>query len=81
MYPSGALTSCKKLEKSLEWSLEIFKDGLTEGSRADMGDYIGPSRVNPGSKIGKIMRSDISINKLPRNVRKIRAIIAKDLSG
>ena len=84
LYPYGALTSCKKiektnerslrclktdgprtngrtraitkdplgrnrgpkLEKSLEPSLEIFKD-----RRTDIGDYIGPPRVNPGSKI------------------------------
>ena len=52
LYPYGALTSCKKLEKSLERSLRYLKtDGRTNGPRTDMGDYIGPSRVNPGSKI------------------------------
>ena len=29
LYPYGALTSCKKLEKTNEQSLEIFKDGRT----------------------------------------------------
>ena len=31
LYPYGALTSCKKLEKTNERSPEIFKDGLTDG--------------------------------------------------
>ena len=31
LYPYGALTSCKKLEKTNELSLEIFKDGHTHG--------------------------------------------------
>ena len=31
LYPYGALTSCKKLEKTNERSLEILKDGRTEG--------------------------------------------------
>ena len=58
LYPYGALTSCKKLEKSLERSLKYLKtdgrttDGRTDYGRTDMGDYIGPSRVNPGSKKG-----------------------------
>ena len=43
---------------------EIFKDGrtdhrLTDG-RTDMGDYIGPSRVNPGSK--KILSPIATLN-------------------
>ena len=38
LYPYGALTSCKKLEKTNEQSLEIFKDGHTHG-RTDKGDY------------------------------------------
>ena len=30
LYPYGVLTSCQKLEKTNEWSLEIFKDGHTD---------------------------------------------------
>ena len=45
----------QKIRKILRAVSEIFKDGLlrttTDGLRTDMGDYIGPSRVNPGSKI------------------------------
>ena len=38
LYPYGALTICKKLEKSLEQSLT---DGPTDGlTTADIGDYI-----------------------------------------
>ena len=52
LYPCGALTSCKKLEKSLERSLrEISKDGPTDHGQKDIGDYIGPPWVNPESKI------------------------------
>ena len=50
LYPYGALTSCKKLEKTNE----IFKDGLTDGRtnrRTDKGYYHGPHQVNPGSKM------------------------------
>ena len=46
----------QKIRKILRAVSEIFKDGLrttTDGLRTDMGDYIGPSRVNPGSKIKK----------------------------
>ena len=51
LYPYGALTSCKKLKKSLERSLRYLKtDQRTDGPRTDMSDYIGPSRVNPGPK-------------------------------
>ena len=39
LYPYGALTSCKKLEKNNERSLEIFKDGRTNGRTTDKGDY------------------------------------------
>ena len=39
----GALTSCKKLEKTNERSLEIFKDGpRTNQWTTDRDDYIGP---------------------------------------
>ena len=53
LYPYGALTSGKKLEKSLEQSLRYFKTERprTDQQTTDMGDYIGPSRVNPWSKI------------------------------
>ena len=39
----------QKIRKILRAVSEIFKDGRTD-QRTDMGDYIGPSRVNPGSK-------------------------------
>ena len=59
LYPYGALTSCKKLEKSLEQSLRYLKTDYGQttdyGLRTNMSDYIGPSRVNPGSKIRKIL--------------------------
>ena len=51
LYPYGALTSCKKLEKSLERSLRYLKTdyGLrTDYGRTDMGDYIGPLSGKPG---------------------------------
>ena len=56
LYPYGALTSCKKLEKSLERSLRYLK---TDHGRTDMGDYIGPSRVNLGSKMRKVDRAHL----------------------
>ena len=44
----------QKIRKILRAVSEIFKDGLTDhGPRTDMGDYKGPSRVNPMSKIRK----------------------------
>ena len=48
LYPYGALTSCKKLKKSLEQSLEIFKDGPTDGQTDGQGRLLRTSRVNPG---------------------------------
>ena len=51
-YPCGALTSCKKLEKSLALSLRYFKtDRQTNGQTMDMGDYMRPPRVNPGTQM------------------------------
>ena len=51
LYPYGALTSCKKLEKNNQRSLRYLKtDGRTD-RRTNKGDYHGPHRVNPGSKI------------------------------
>ena len=52
LYPYGALTSCKKLEKTNERSLRYLKtDGrTTDHGRTDKGDYYGPPRVYPGSK-------------------------------
>ena len=41
----------QKIRKILGAVSEKFKDGQTNGPRTDMGDYIGPSWVNPGSKI------------------------------
>ena len=42
----------QKFRKILRAVFEIFKDGRTTdyGRTTDMGDFIGPSRVNPGSK-------------------------------
>ena len=69
LYPYGALTSCKKLEKSLERSLRYLKtDGRTNGPRTDMGDYIGPSRVNPGSKMNIIITPNS--RWMPRKIQK-----------
>ena len=52
LYPYGALTSCKKLEKTNEQSLRYLKtDGRTHGHMDYGGDYYGPLLVNPGSKI------------------------------
>ena len=60
LYPYGALTSCKKFKKILRAVSEIFKDGPRKdqrtNERTDMGDYIGPSLVNPGSKMKKLTR-------------------------
>ena len=51
LYPYGALTSCKKLEKTNEQSLRYSKtDGLTD-QRTDRGDYIGPPRIHRGPKL------------------------------
>jgi len=47
----------QKIRKILRAVSEIFKDGRTDhgrmnhGRTTDMGDYIGPPRVNPGSKM------------------------------
>ena len=48
----------QKIRKILRAVSEIFKDGPTDGPLTtdhgpwtDMGDYIGPSRVNRGSKM------------------------------
>ena len=46
----------QKIRKILRAVSEIFKDGQTNGltdGLTDMGDYIGPPRVNPGSKINQ----------------------------
>ena len=40
----------QKFRKILRAVSEIFKDGPTDHGRTDMSDYIGASRVNPGSK-------------------------------
>ena len=63
LYPYGALTSCKKLEKFLERSLRYSKtDGRMDNRRTDMGDYIGPPRVNPGSKICILNKNKYTMN-------------------
>ena len=41
----------QKIRKILRVVSEIFKDGPADGRTTDMDDYIGTSRVNPGSKI------------------------------
>ena len=48
----------QKIRKILRAVSEIFKDGL----RTDMGDYIGPSRVNPGSKM--VFEQKLVISKI-----------------
>ena len=59
LYPYGALTSCKKLEKTNEQSLRYLKTDTrthththTQG-HTDKGDYYGPLRVKTGSKMTK----------------------------
>ena len=49
LYPYGALTSCKKWKKTNERSPRYLK---TDG-RTDKGDYYGPHRVNPRSKMSE----------------------------
>ena len=54
LYPYGALTSYKKLEKTNGQSLRFLKmdkpmDGRTD-QRMDRGDYIGPLLLNQGPK-------------------------------
>ena len=57
--PYGALTSCKKLEKTNGQSLRYLKtDGLMDGQtnrqtngRTDKCDYYGPHRENTEAKI------------------------------
>ena len=58
LYPYGALTSCKKLEKTNELSLRYLKmDERTDHGRTDKGDYYGPPRENAGSKMCKYFLS------------------------
>ena len=49
--PLWWLNFMQKIRKILRVVSEIFKDG-----RTDMGYYIGPSLVNPGSKISRLCR-------------------------
>ena len=46
LYPYGALTSCKNLEKTNEQSLRYLKTD----THTDKGNYQGPLRVNSGTK-------------------------------
>ena len=58
----------QKVRKILRVVSGIFKDGPTDGPRTDMGDYIGPSWVNPGYNMGlKVLVSPIKKNftKIP----------------
>ena len=48
--------------------IEIFKDGRTIG-RTDMGDYIGPPRVNLGSKIRKKKLMDSLLRYLKTDLK------------
>ena len=52
LYPYGALTSCKKLEKTIERSLRYLKtDGHTDGrTHGPQGWLIRTTRVNPEPK-------------------------------
>ena len=63
MYPYGALTSCKKIEKTCERSREIRTDGQMDGEatdrQTDKGDYYGPHRLDLGSKIEKTNRHSL----------------------
>ena len=58
LYPYGTLTSCKVSEKANEQFQRYLKtDGRTDGQtdgQTNNGDYHGPHRLNPGSKILKI---------------------------
>ena len=54
-----ALTSCKKLEKTNELSPRYLKTDRRTDERADKGDYYGPHRVKPGSKMGLEHSNDI----------------------
>ena len=48
----------QKIGKILRAVSEIFKDGPMDGKkdgRTDMGDYIGPPQVNPGSKMSSMI--------------------------
>ena len=48
LYPSGALASCTKLEKTNGLSVtDIFKDRRRD-YQTDRGDYIGPPRTDLG---------------------------------
>ena len=40
LYPYGDLTSCKKIEKTNEQSLEIFKDGQKNGPTDGQGQLL-----------------------------------------
>ena len=61
----------QKIRKILRAVSEIFKDGRTNGptdGRKDMGDYIGPSRVNPGSKMIIPLSDKNSAGKISENL-------------
>ena len=56
LYPYGTLTSCKKLEKTNEWSLRYLKTdhGRMDGRTTDgQGRLLRTPRENAGSKIRK----------------------------
>ena len=51
----------KKIRKTSKRSLRYLKtDGRTNGPRTDMGNYIGPSRVNPGSNMSEMPKSALN---------------------
>ena len=51
LYPYGALTSFKKLEKTNERSLRYSKTDRQTDRQTDKGDYYGFHWVKPGSKM------------------------------
>ena len=68
LYPYGALTLCKKLEKTNELFLRYLK---TDGPQAtDKADYYGPPRVDPGSKMHKscIIYAKLFLPQTPSSV-------------
>ena len=53
LYPYGALTSCKELEKTNGKSLRYSK--TSNWQTTDRGDYIGPLQINRGPIKAKIV--------------------------
>ena len=63
LYPCGALTSCKKLEKTNERSLRYLKtDQLTTDKPVKDGQ--GPPQENPRSKMDILCHFGVNIQKI-----------------